>query len=250
MKLLLLGGTTEARQLAGLLISTEHEVISSLAGRTSDLHLPAGEVRVGGFGGVAGLVDWLRKHQVDAVIDATHPFAATMTQHAVAAARETGVPLLILRRPGWTATPEDNWHSVDTPEAAAELLLTLGSRAFLTIGRQGLDTFASTGLWTLARCVDPPNPVPSWCTLLLARGPYDEAAERDLMRHHAIDVLVSKDSGGSATEAKLTAARRLHLPVILIRRPPHPAGPPVVETPEQALAWLTTPPATRDRSVD
>jgi precorrin-6A/cobalt-precorrin-6A reductase len=238
MKVLLLGGTGEARRLAELLVSSGCEVISSLAGRTAELRMPVGEVRVGGFGGAAGLSDWLREHRVDAVIDATHPFAATMTEHAVAAAREVGVPLLILRRRGWAAGPGDDWHWVDTPDAAAELLPTLGSRAFLTIGRQGLATFSDTGVWTLARCVDPPEPRPTWCTLLLARGPYDVAGELDLMRRHAIDVLVTKDSGGPATSAKLTAARQLHRPVILIRRPPLPAGPPVAESPEQAATWL------------
>ncbi|MFB6725304.1 cobalt-precorrin-6A reductase [Kribbella sp. NPDC056345] len=238
MKVLLLGGTGEARALAALL--TDVDVVSSLAGRTKDLRLPPGEVRVGGFGGVDGLTRWLQENRVDAVIDATHPFAATMTEHAVAATRAVGVPLLVLRRPGWVAGPGDDWHWAETADDAAELLPSLGARVFLTIGRQGLETFANTGLWTLARCVDPPEPAPTWCTLLLDRGPYDVAGELDLLRRHRIDVLVTKDSGGPQTEAKLTAARELRLPVILIHRPAAPLGVPVVETPAAAAAWLQT----------
>ncbi|GAB3950369.1 cobalt-precorrin-6A reductase [Kribbella albertanoniae] len=238
MKVLLLGGTGEARELAAQLVANGIDVTSSLAGRTKDLRLPDGAVRVGGFGGVTGLTEWLQSHPVDAVVDATHPFAATMTEHAVTATREADVPLLVLRRPGWSATPGDDWHWVDTAAAAAELLPSIGGRVFLTIGRQGLETFASTGLWTLARCVDPPEPAPTWCTLLLDRGPYDVAAELELLGRHRIDVLVTKDSGGPQTEAKLTAARELQLPVVLIHRPAAPLGVPVVETAAAATSWL------------
>lgn len=238
MRILLLGGTGEARELAQFLVSSGHQVVSSLAGRTAAARLPAGEVRSGGFGGADGLSAWLRAQAVDAVIDATHPFAATMTSHAVAAAGEVGVPLLIVRRPGWTAAAGDVWHGADTPKAAAELLPTVGSRAFLTIGRQGLPAFADTGVWTLARCVDPPEPLPSWCTLILARGPYDVDGELKLMRDHRIDVLVTKDSGGPATSAKLEAARQVGVPVVIIRRPPLPAGVEVVDSVDQAAEWL------------
>lgn len=238
MKVLLLGGTGEARELAAQLVAENIDVTSSLAGRTKDLRLPDGAVRVGGFGGVTGLTAWLHANPVDAVVDATHPFAATMTEHAVTATREVGVPLLVLRRPGWSETSGDDWHWVGTAEAAAELLPSLGDRAFLTIGRQGLETFATTGLWTLARCVDPPEPRPTWCTLLLDRGPYDVAAELDLLRQHRIGVLVTKDSGGPQTEAKLTAARELRIPVVLIHRPAAPLGVPVVETATAATSWL------------
>ena len=238
MKVLLLGGTGEARELAQVLTSAGVDVVSSLAGRTTDARLPVGEVRSGGFGGVDGLVAWLRAHTVNAVIDATHPFAATMTAHAVAAAGQVGVPLLVLRRPGWTAQAADRWHRADTIDAAAALLPTLGSRAFLTIGRQGLQAFATTGLWTLARCVDPPEPPPTWCTLILARGPFEVAGELDLMREHLIDVLVTKDSGGDMTAAKLEAARRMDIPVVLIERPPLPADIPTAHTSAEVLAWL------------
>ncbi|MFC9694491.1 cobalt-precorrin-6A reductase [Kribbella sp. NPDC056951] len=247
MKVLLLGGTGEARELATLLTAEGVAVTSSLAGRTKDLRLPDGAVRVGGFGGVDGLTRWLRENRVDAVIDATHPFAATMTEHALQATREVGVLLLILRRPGWTAGPGDDWHWADTAADAAALLRAgcqpaagsgAAERVFLTIGRQGLDAFADTGLRTLARCVDPPEPWPTWCTLLLDRGPYDVAGELRLLREHRIDVLVTKDSGGPQTEAKLTAARELQLPVVLIRRPAAPLGVPVVDTVGAAVSWV------------
>jgi len=238
MKVLLLGGTGEARELAQTLVATGVEVVSSLAGRTTDARLPVGEIRQGGFGGAAGLVSWLRENSVDAVVDATHPFAATMTEHAVAASREIAVPLLVLRRPGWTPGPGDRWHWVDTAAAAAELLASLGSRAFLTIGRQGLDAFEHSGVWMLARCVDPPEPRPSWCTLILARGPYDVDGELTLMREHRIDVVVTKDSGGPQTAAKLTAARQLGVPVAVIRRPSLPGGVDVTESVDQAVEWV------------
>ena len=239
MKVLLLGGTGEARELAGVLTGVPGvEVVSSLAGRTSDARLPVGEVRVGGFGGASGLAAWLREHPVDAVVDATHPFAATMTANALTATREVGTPLVVLRRPGWTPAPGDNWHWADSTSAAANLLPQIGTRAFLTIGRQGLDAFADTGLWTLARCVDPPDPRPTWCELILARGPFAVADEQAILRDHRIDVLVTKDSGGPATAAKLTATRELGIPVVVIRRPPLPVGHEVVETVEEAVQWV------------
>jgi precorrin-6A/cobalt-precorrin-6A reductase len=238
MTILLLGGTGEARSLASQLVTAGIEVVSSLAGRTTDARLPVGEVRVGGFGGVEGLTDWLRDNHVEAVIDATHPFAVTMTVHAATAARVLDLPLLVLRRPGWTAQPGDAWRWVDTAAEAAGLLPGLGARVFLTIGRQGLSDFARTGLWTLARCVDPPEPVPTWCELILDRGPYDVDGELALLRRHRIDVLVTKDSGGPQTSAKLVAARELGVPVVLIRRPPVPAGVEVVDSVDRAVEWV------------
>ncbi|HZX05479.1 cobalt-precorrin-6A reductase [Kribbella sp.] len=257
MKVLLLSGTGEARELAALLVADGIEVVSSLAGRTTDARQPAGQVRVGGFGGSDGLASWLQSNPVDAVVDATHPFAGQITANAALATTRTATPYVVLRRPGWTpedaAGPRDtsgpqgparlvgtsvDWHWVDTTAAAAELLPRIGSRVFLTIGRQGLDAFATTGLWTLARCVDPPSPPPTWCELLLARGPFSDADELELLEHHRIDVLVTKNSGGPATAPKLRAARHLHVPVIMIRRPPLPDGLTVVSTPAEALAWL------------
>ncbi|MFF0344054.1 cobalt-precorrin-6A reductase [Kribbella sp. NPDC004875] len=238
MRVLLLGGTGEARELAKLLVAEGIEVLSSLAGRTAAAVHPVGDVRVGGFGGVDGLIAWLRVHPVDAVVDATHPFAAQMTANAAAAAARTGVPLVVLRRAGWNASVGDDWRWVDTASAAAELLPALGSRVFLTIGRQGLADFADTGLWTLARCVDAPQPLPTWCTLVLARGPFAVEHELALLRRHQIDVLVTKDSGGPATAAKLAAASELSLPVVVIRRPELPRGPEVVESVAEAAQWV------------
>nr|WP_239062709.1 cobalt-precorrin-6A reductase [Streptomyces sp. SID13031] len=234
---MLLGGTGEARRLAGEL-SPEYDVVSSLAGRTDDARLPVGEVRQGGFGGVEGLTAWLVEQAIEAVVDATHPFAATMTAHAVAACAALDLPLLVLRRPGWQEQPGDDWHWAADPAAAAALLPRLGRRVFLTIGRQGLGAFAETGLWTLARCVDPPSPLPSWCELLLDRGPYELAAERELLRTRRIDVLVTKNSGGEMTAAKLTAARELGIPVVLVERPPLPSGVTAVQSAGDVLAWL------------
>jgi precorrin-6A/cobalt-precorrin-6A reductase len=239
MKVLLLGGTGEARSLAAALaVEPGIHGVSSLAGRTTDARLPVGEVRRGGFGGTPGLVRWLRDEAVDAVVDATHPFAATMTEHAAAAAEEAGVPLIVLRRPGWASSADDRWHWVDTADEAAGLLPAVGSRVFLTIGRQGLTAFARTGLWTVARCVDPPEPVPAWCELILDRGPYDVGGERTLMRTHRIDVLVTKDSGGPQTSAKLVAARELGVPVVVIRRPPLPVGVEAVDSADRVVEWI------------
>ncbi|WP_329002169.1 cobalt-precorrin-6A reductase [Kribbella sp. NBC_00709] len=238
MKVLLLGGTGEARELAKVLVEAGVDAVSSLAGRTTDARLPVGRVRSGGFGGADGLAGWLRAHPVDAVVDATHPFAARMTANAAAAATSVDVPLLVLRRPGWTASPGDHWHWCDAPEDAAARLPSLGSRAFLTIGRQGLDTFENAGIWMLARCVDPPEPRPAWCELILACGPFALSDELAVMRDHTIDVLVTKDSGGPQTSAKLAAARELGLPVLIIRRPPLPAGPETVESVDEAVQWV------------
>jgi len=239
VKVLLLGGTGEARRLAEVL-SDEFDVVSSLAGRTVDARLPAGVVRQGGFGGVQGLTDWLSENAVDAVVDATHPFAAKMTAHAADACRlvGVGVPLLVLRRAGWREQPGDRWVWVESADEAADLLPSLGERAFLTIGRQGLDAFASAGVWMLARCVDPPSVLPSWCELVLDRGPYEVSGELELLRKRQIDVLVTKDSGGDMTSAKLVAARELGLPVVVIKRPPLPAGVAVVSRVDQVAGWL------------
>jgi precorrin-6A/cobalt-precorrin-6A reductase len=238
--ILILAGTREARDLAGLLAgSPELRVVSSLAGRVRDPALPAGEVRIGGFGGADGLADWLRDQRVDAVVDATHPFARTISANAAAACAATGVPLLGLAREPWTPGPDDRWHEVDSLPAAAALLPALGRRVFLTTGRQGLAAFAAVDqAWFLIRCVDPPDdPLPTDGQVILARGPYDAAAERALMAEHRIDVLVTKNSGGPLTAGKLDAARDLGLPVIMVRRPDHPDVP-LRSTPDEAARWL------------
>lgn len=225
---LILGGTGEARELAGRLAQAgELLVVSSLAGRVADPALPAGEVRVGGFGGVAGLTGWLRDRQVAAVVDATHPFAQKISANAVAACAAAGTPLLSLVRDPWTAGPGDAWHEVGSLPAAAQALPALGRRAFLTTGRQGLAAFAGLDrMWFLIRCVDPPaGPMPPARQVILARGPYDAAAEQELMRAHQIDVLVTKNSGGPLTSGKLAAARALGVPVVMVRRPALPDVP-------------------------
>jgi precorrin-6A/cobalt-precorrin-6A reductase len=242
---LVLGGTAEARRLAGELAAGAApgwRATSSLAGRVAEPRLPEGAVRVGGFGGADGLAAWLRAHAVDAVIDATHPFAARISANAARAAALTGVPLLGLRRPGWTAGPGDRWIDVPSLEAAAEALPGLGERVFLTTGRLGLGAFAHlAGPWFLVRSVDPPQPpYPPRIRTLLDRGPFTLDGEAALLREHRIDVLVTKDSGAAATAPKLAAARELGVPVVVVRRPPAPPGVPAVPDVPGALAWLRT----------
>jgi precorrin-6A/cobalt-precorrin-6A reductase len=236
----ILGGTEQARLLAAALAARPGvRVVSTLAGRVANPRLPAGEVRIGGFGGPAGLAEWLRREHADAVVDATHPFAERISASAALAAHQAQVPILLLRRPGWISGPGDDWRWVDSLDEAAQLLPGIGHRAFLTTGRQGLAAFAGVaGVWFLIRCVDPPDPpLPPEREVLLARGPYTVDGELSLMREHRIDVLVTKDSGGSATAAKLEVARRLGLPVVVVRRPAAPEVP-TVTTVEEALSWL------------
>ncbi|MER6686157.1 cobalt-precorrin-6A reductase [Streptomyces olivaceoviridis] len=224
---LVLGGTTEARRLAADLATRPGvRVTTSLAGRVARPGALPGEVRTGGFGGPEGLADWLRAHRVDALVDATHPFAESITDHAARAARATGVPAVVLRRPGWRPGPGDRWYDVPSLAAAAEALPGLGRRVFLTTGRLGLVAFAHLAdLSFLVRSVDPPEPpLPPDTAVVLARGPFTVTGETELLRAHRIDVLVTKDSGGEATAAKLTAARGLGLPVVVVRRPALPAG--------------------------
>ncbi|MEV7771305.1 cobalt-precorrin-6A reductase [Kitasatospora sp. NPDC086791] len=240
--LLILGGTTEGRALAAALDGRPGlRVTSSLAGRVARPRLPAGEVRIGGFGGPEGLADWLRAERVDAVVDATHPFAAGISRNAALASAATGVPLLVLRRPGFTRVDGDRWIPVPSLAAAAAALLPRrGERVFLTTGRQGIAAFAHLdGVHFLARSVDPPEPpLPPSFDVLLARGPFTVEGELALLREHAVDVLVTKDSGGAATAPKLAAARELGLPVIVVERPPVPEGVPVVPDVESAVRRL------------
>ncbi|MFF5898357.1 cobalt-precorrin-6A reductase [Streptomyces argenteolus] len=241
LHILVLGGTTEARRLAENLVDVDGlRVTSSLAGRVAQPRLPPGEVRVGGFGGAEGMAEWLRAHHVDAVIDATHPFAGTISFHAASAAAAVHVPLLALRRPGWVPVEGDRWHAVESLAAAARLLPELGRRVFLTTGRMGLAAFAGLdSLWFLMRSVDAPEaPCPPRMEVLLERGPFSLEGERELIRRHRVDVLVTKDSGGDATAPKLTAAREAGIPVVVVRRPPVPPGVPVAGTPKEALDLL------------
>ncbi|GAB2749328.1 cobalt-precorrin-6A reductase [Salinifilum aidingensis] len=241
VRVLLLGGTGEAKQLAHLL--DEHDsfhVVSSMAGRVRDPQLPAGEVRIGGFHGAEGLAGWLRDNAIDAVVDATHPFAAKMSASAAQATRETGVAAVVLRRPGWRQRRGDVWHRTPTLDGAAQLLRGLGRRVLLTTGRRSIGAFAGLDAHHFVlRCVDPPEPpVPAHLEVVLDRGPYTVEQEHSLLRSHRVDVLVTKDSGGSMTSAKLTACRELGVPVVLVQRPPVPSGLASAETPEAALEWL------------
>jgi len=242
LPVLLLGGTSEARALAARLAANpELRVISSLAGRVRDPRLPEGEVRIGGFGGEDGLAGWLAAERVATVVNATHPFAGRMSAHAAGACARLGLPLLRLERPGWRERDGDDWHRVGSLAEAAAVLPSLGRRAFLTTGRQGLPCFAGIDrVWFLIRCVDAPDrPLPPHHQVLLARGPYRRESERALMRRHAIDLLVTKDSGGSLTAGKLDAARDLGIPVVVVDRPPPPplAGP-LAATVQEAVDWL------------
>jgi precorrin-6A/cobalt-precorrin-6A reductase len=238
---LILGGTAEARALATALSARPGvRVTTSLAGRVARPGAVDGEVRVGGFGGAEGLAGWLRREGVTALVDATHPFAESITANAVRAAASTGLPAVVLRRPGWRPGPGDRWHPVPSLDAAADLLPGLGRRVFLTTGRLGLAAFAHlTQLRFVVRSVDPPEPpMPPDTRVLLARGPFTVPGETALLREHRVDVLVTKDSGGAATAAKLTAARGLGLPVVVVGRPPLPDGVPVVPDVESVLERL------------
>jgi precorrin-6A/cobalt-precorrin-6A reductase len=219
--ILVLGGTAEARELAAALEEAGVAVVSSLAGRVANPRLPPGEVRIGGFGGPQALAGWLGERDVAAVIDATHPFAERISASAARACPAAGVPLLRLERPPWTQRPGDRWVRASDLAATASLVPGLGRRVLLTTGRQGLRAFAGLDVaWFLVRCVDAPAPpLPRRHELLLDRGPYTLEGELALIDRHAIDLVVTKDSGGRLTEAKLDAARERGLPVIVVDRP-------------------------------
>jgi len=236
---LVLGGTGDARRLASLLVRS-FDVVSSLAGRVREPLLPPGRVRVGGFGGVPGLVSYLRAEGIAAVVDATHPFASGMTANAALACAEVGIPLIVVQRPGWEAAPGDHWVRVPSLIDAARVLPQYGRRVFLTTGAQGLDAFAECGdQWFLIRTVDEPTGrLPPHSEVLLARGPFTLADERALLREWRIDVVVTKDSGGAATYPKLEAARERGLPVLMVTRPELPPGLLTVPTADGAHRWL------------
>lgn len=242
LRLLLLGGTSEARLLARHLAPLPAvRALTSLAGRHPGGQPPPGPVRVGGFGGVAGLVDFLHDHQVAAVLDATHPFATTITAHAATACAHTRTPLLVLRRPGWRAGPKDRWVRVPDMAAAARAVRVLPEgTVLLTTGRTDLHLFAGDpGHRYLARVLDPGlAPAPAGIELLPRHGAPGVEAELDLLRRETVCALVTKDSGAAAATAKLTAAGQLGIPVILVNRPPLPRGVSQVDSVAPALDWV------------
>jgi len=238
---LILGGTTEAYDLAAALVAHGvSRVVTSFAGRTKSPRLPAGEWRSGGFGGAEGLGEYLRAERFDAVIDATHPFAAAMAFNAAEACAQENTALLRLEREAWRPGPGDRWIEVDTLDDAATILRREAKRVLMAVGRQELAPFVSLDdIWFLIRSVEAPDPIPAFkqFELLLSRGPFDVAGERALLRDKRIDMIVCKNSGGTATQAKLIAARELGIPVAMKRRPPRPDLP-VAYTIAEAMAWL------------
>ncbi|MGI8511617.1 MAG: cobalt-precorrin-6A reductase [Solirubrobacteraceae bacterium] len=237
--MLILGGTGEARELAAALARDGVAVTSSLAGRVAQPLLPPGEVRIGGFGGPDGLARWLADNRVATVVDATHPFAREISISASEACARVGVPLTRLERPGWTERPGDRWHRVDDLPGAAAAIDRVGHRALLTTGRLDVAAFAGVRhAWLLVRCITPPDPpLPPHHEILLDRGPYTLEGELALIDRHRIDVVVTKDSGGDRTVAKLDAARVRGLPVVVVCRPPR-RDIPTVRTVADALCSL------------
>jgi precorrin-6A/cobalt-precorrin-6A reductase len=240
-RILILGGTAEARQLAGRLAGrTGIEITLSLAGRTATPAAQPVPVRVGGFGGAAGLADYLVGERIDALIDATHPYANVISANAVAAARRSGVQLVALRRPPWIKVAGDRWIEVSDVREAVRALGQTPRRVFVALGRNELKPFGEAPRHSyLIRSVDPVDP-----PLLLphvgyvtGRGPFGEADDHALLIEHRIDVVVAKNSGGTATYGKIAAARALGIEVIMLRRPAAPDGT-AVETIEDAIAWL------------
>jgi precorrin-6A/cobalt-precorrin-6A reductase len=227
--ILILGGTTEARQLAGKLAGRAGlSVVLSLAGRTVDPVAQPVPVRSGGFGGAEGLANYLRDEHVSLLVDATHPYAANISRNAAEASKRAGVPILALRRPAWEAVEGDRWTLVESGEEAMAALGRKPRRVFLALGRQEIAGFSMAPQHSyVIRSVDPIEPplaVPD-ATYILARGPFAEADERALLTSHGIDAIVAKNSGGSATYGKIAAARELGIEVILFRRPDLPDVP-------------------------
>lgn len=238
-RILILGGTADAARLARALAERPGlAVISSLAGRTDAVPALPGRVRVGGFGGAGGLAEYLRNEAIDRVVDATHPFAARISAHAAEACRAMDVPRLMLVRPGWQQVAGDRWVEVDDMAAAAAALPGLGRRAFLTVGIGEVAAFAPVrGVWFLVRLLaEQALPLADYA-VVTGRGPFDAHAEQKLMAAHGVDVVVSKASGGSATYGKISAARELGLPVLMVRRPPLPEGE-QVDSVAAILEWI------------
>ncbi len=239
-RLLILGGTGDAIELAAQVMGFPNlEIITSLAGRTRNPAVPSGDVRVGRFGGATGLSDYLREQEIDLLIDATHPFAAQISWNAAAAAIDAGIPHLILLRPSWEKVAGDQWIEVESMEVAAKVIPGLAQRVFLTIGRQQLAPFVPlVETWFLIRSIDPPDIFISNGQILLDRGPFSLEQERQLLREYQIEAIVSKNSGGDATYAKIIAARELEIPVVMVQRPAVPLGERAIDV-ASAVSWVT-----------
>jgi precorrin-6A/cobalt-precorrin-6A reductase len=241
MRVLVLGGSAESSELSRLLAADgRFEATLSLAGRTANPKAQPVPMRTGGFGGVDGLVAWLKAHAIDATIDATHPFAARISANAVAACRLLGIPLASIDRPKWQQAPGDDWLSVSGAADAAAALGMTPRRVLLTVGRLEIGAFAASPQHHyVARMVDPPGDIalPPDLRLLFARGPFDEASEAALIESEAIDVIVSKNSGGAAAYAKVAVARKRGIPVVMIARPHKPRGE-TLQNAAAAILWL------------
>ncbi len=245
MRVLILGGTHEAFQLAEQMAQRGGiAFISSLAGRTREPRRPIGEVRIGGFGGAEGLARYLRDERITRLINATHPFAARISANAVTAAVTAGIPLMRLLRPAWTARHDDRWVAARHAAEAAELCRREGGRIFLTLGSGELDAFTAIhNAHFLVRMVDAPEQLPlSDYRVLLARGPFSLQEELRLLAENHIGLIVAKNSGGEATYAKIEAARRMGLPVVMIERPAIALDPrsPAVARIEDVMTWVTS----------
>jgi precorrin-6A/cobalt-precorrin-6A reductase len=241
LRVLILGGSAEASRLARELANDSGiDAVLSYAGRTENPTPPPIAWRVGGFGGTDGLADYLRAENIARVVDATHPFAAQISAHVVAACAVAAVPLLALERAPWQRTPGDRWIEVDDLKAAAEALGAAPRRVFLGIGRVHLQTFAAHSQHVyLVRLVDPPRaplPLPD-AEVIVARGPFDRAGDRAMLTNFRADIVVARNAGGDYASAKIEAARDLALPVVMVRRSFIPARA-KVETVAEVLRWL------------
>ena len=242
IRALILGGTTEAVRLAEACAGLpELSIVTSLAGRTRAPNALPGEVRIGGFGGADGLEHYLRLRAIDRLVDATHPFAVRIGRNAELACHAAGVPRLRLLRPPWQRRQGDRWIEVDSLAEAARRL-PQAARVFLSVGQSDLGAFGGLEQWFLVRTVEPAEPCLANAHWLVGRGPFRLEDERELLRAHAIDVVVAKASGGEATYGKIAAAHHDHRQAELPRRPPPPPGP-LVDSVDAALAWLIHGPA-------
>lgn len=239
-KILILGGTAEAAALARIIDPARFEVLTSVAGLTRAVSVPSPARRTGGFGGAEGLARFLAQHRTRAVVDATHPFASTISGNAHRACEQMSLPRLVVQRPPWSAKPADRWRSVTTLESVPGALLPSEQRVFLALGRQHLQPFqVMPGHWFLVRTVDPIEerlPLAHY-EAVSQRGPFCVAPECELLERFRIQCVVSRNSGAQASAAKLEAARALQIPVIMVQRPAAPPGP-RVETVEDAHDWL------------